>query len=168
MDWWCRVMTLNQFVEKYNGTKVGDGQCVALVKQYEQDVLDLIPQAVGNAHQYYDDFYDEPFLYENFDRITYNGSNVPNIGDIIIWSTAVGGGYGHIAIVYENISSSSFTSFDQNWNTPLVCNIENHNYNNVLGWIRKKGIVPPIPTIKKKSKFPWAALTNRIRNKRDI
>lgn len=163
-------MTLQEFVNTYNGTTVGDGECVALVKQYEQDVLGLTPQAVGNAHQYYDDFEEQPFLYNNFDRITYNGSNVPNVGDIIIWSTAVGGGNGHIAIVYENISSSSFTSFDQNWNEPHKCTIENHNYDNVLGWIRKKGIIPPIPIpiTKKKSKFPWAVLRNRIRNKRDI
>lgn len=161
-------MTLQEFVNTYNGTTVGDGECVALVKQYEKDVLGLTPQAVGNAHQYYDDFEEQPFLYNNFDRITYNGSNVPNVGDIIIWSTAVGRGNGHIAIVYKNISSSSFTSFDQNWNKPHKCTIENHNYDNVLGWIRKKGIIPPIPITKKKSKFPWAALTNRIRNKRDI
>lgn len=161
-------MTLQEFVNTYNGTTVGDGECVALVKQYEQDVLGLTPQAVGNAHQYYDDFEEQPFLYNNFDRITYNGSNVPNVGDIIIWSTAVGGGNGHIAIVYENISSLSFTSFDQNWNKPHKCTIENHKYDNVLGWIRKKGIIPPIPITKKKSKFPWAVLINRIKNKRDI
>ena len=138
-------MNLQEFVNTYNGTKVGSGQCVALIKQYEHDVLGLVPQAVGNAHQYYDDFYDKPFLYENFERITYNQNNLPQIGDIIIWSTAVGGGFGHIAIVYENITNTRFTSFNQNWNTPLKCAIENHNYNNILGWIRKKGTTPPSP-----------------------
>lgn len=148
-------MTLDQFVNLYNGTKVGDGQCVALVKRYEHDVLGLVPQSVGNAHDYYDNFYNQPFLYNNFVRITYTGSNVPNIGDIIVWNTNYGGGNGHIAIVYENITSSSFTSFDQNWNIPLHCEITNHNYKNVLGWLRLKGSVPPEPTIKNKSIKKW-------------
>lgn len=160
MDWRCKIMNLQEFVNTYNGTTVGGGQCVALIKQYEQDVLGLVPQAVGNAHQYYDDFYEEPFLYENFDRISYNQNNLPQIGDIIIWSTAVGGGFGHIAIVYENITNTTFTSFDQNWNTPLKCAIENHKYNNILGWIRKKGTTPPSPVLNKSIK-KWFYLKSK-------
>ena len=72
-------MTLQEFVNKYDGTKVGTGQCVALVQQYELEVLNLTPQAVGNAHDYYDNFYNQPFLYENFNRITYTGNNLPEI-----------------------------------------------------------------------------------------
>ena len=81
----------------------------------------------------------------------------------------MGDGYGHIAIVYENINNSNFTSFDQNWNTPLLCNIEVHNYNNILGWIRKKGSIPPTPTPTqiKKQKFPWVIYTNIFRRKRN-
>lgn len=169
-------MTLQEFVNKYNGTKVGDGQCVALVKQYEQEVLGLTPQAVGNAHDYYDNFYNQPFLYNNFDRIEYTGGNLPSVGDIIVWSTAVGGGYGHIAIVYRNINSSNFTSFDQNWNTPLRCNIEQHNYNHILGWLRKKGTTPdpdpgpePEPTPdENKKKFPWVLYSRKLKQKRTI
>ena len=170
-------MTLQEFVSKYNGTRVGDGQCVALVKQYEQEVLGLTPQAVGNAHDYYDNFYNQPFLYNNFDRYTYNGTNLPSNGDIIVWSTAVGGGYGHIAIVYQNVTSSNFVSFDQNWNTPLRCKIENHTYRNILGWLRKKGSSPspeppdpgpeppsPTPSFTKKTKFKWVLYARKLRN----
>ena len=32
-------MTLQEFGNTYNGTKVGDGRCVGLIKQYEEDVL---------------------------------------------------------------------------------------------------------------------------------
>ena len=70
-------MTLLEFVNLYNGSKVGDGQCVALIKLYESEVLGLTPVAVGNAHAYYDDYENQEFLNKNFDRITYNGTNIP-------------------------------------------------------------------------------------------
>lgn len=71
-------MTLSEFVNTYLGVQVGDGECVALIKQYEADVLGLTPQAVGNAVDYYRNFYNEPFLYNNFSRIEYLGSEIPN------------------------------------------------------------------------------------------
>ena len=137
-------MNLNDFVNTYNGTRVGTGQCTELIKQYEPDVLGLPSTAVGNAHQYYDNYYSTPFLYNNFDLHAYTGSNTPIPGDIIVWNTNVGSGNGHVAIVYTNVSNSGFTSFDQNWNTPLQCNIETHSYNNVSGWLRSKS--SPTPT----------------------
>lgn len=160
-------MTLDEFVTKYDGTKVGDGQCVALIKQYESDVLGIVPESVGNAHQYYDNYENEPFLYNNYNRYENDGINLPKVGDLIVWSTAVGSGAGHIAIAYQNIENNSFVSFDQNWNTPLKCNIETHNYNNILGWLRFKSYepIPPVPLLKKK-KFNWAVFTKNIRKRR--
>lgn len=70
-----------------------------------------------------------------------------------MWSTEVGGGAGHVAICYDSISSESFRSFDQNWNTPLECNIETHTYNHVLGWLRLKGSTPPTPQPTNKHKW---------------
>ena len=137
-------MNLTQFINTYNGTKVGTGQCVALIKQYEEDVLGLTATAVGNAHEYYDNYSNTPFLYNNFYRFTYNGSNTPIPGDVVVWNTNAGGGNGHIAIAHENITTTNFKSFDQNWNTPLKCNIETHSYNNVSGWLRLKNT--PLPT----------------------
>ena len=159
-------MTLNEFVEKYNGTKVGDGQCVALIKKYESEVLGITPVAVGNAHNYYDNYENEKFLYTNYNRYENNGVNLPKAGDLIVWSTAVGGGAGHIAIAYREIKKDSFISFDQNWNTPLLCNIETHSYSNVLGWLRFKSYEPVPSEIIKKKKFNWSVFTNNIRKRR--
>lgn len=144
-------MTLNEFVNTYNGTRVGNGQCPALILQYEGDVLGLTPTGVGDAHQYYDNFYNTPFLYNNFDRYTYDGTNTPQAGDIVVWNTNVAPPYGHVDIAYRNITNSGFTSFSQNWGTPLECSLVNHNYVNVLGWLRPKS-TPPTPT-RRKSKF---------------
>ena len=70
-------MTLTEFVNTYTGVQVGDGQCVALIKQYESDVLNLTAQSVGNAVDYYRNFYNEPFLYNNYNLITYTGTEIP-------------------------------------------------------------------------------------------
>lgn len=156
-------MTIQEFVTNNLNSTIGDGQCVALILKYENDVLNLTPTGVGNAHDYYDLFDTTPFLYNNFNKFTYNGSNKPEIGDIIVWNTNVGGGYGHVDIAYQNISNTSFIGFDQNWNSPLRTSIENHNYNNVLGWLRKKSPSPPIPTTFKKSKFPFVLYARKLR-----
>lgn len=138
-------MDLGTFVNTYNGTRVGTGQCVALIKQYESDVLGLTPQAVGNAHDYYDNFENTPFLYNNFTKIPRNGSNTPQPGDVVVWNTNVGDGYGHIDIAYMNISTQSFTSFAQNWNSYKKCSIDSHTYNNVSGWLRPNNATPYTP-----------------------
>ena len=70
-------MTLQEFVNTYNGTKVGGGQCVDLILQYQQDVQNLTPTWAGNAVDYYRDYYTEPFLYNNYDLITYTGTEQP-------------------------------------------------------------------------------------------
>ena len=70
-------MTLQEFINTYLGVQVGDGQCVALIKQYESDVLNLTPQSVGNAVDYYREFYNTPFLYNNYNRIDYTGTEIP-------------------------------------------------------------------------------------------
>lgn len=147
-------MTLTEFISKYNGTKVGDGQCVALIKQYETDVLGLTPVPVGNAHQYFDDFENQPFLYNNFQKIPFQ-NNLPIEGDIVVWNTNVGSGAGHVAIAVNNINEETFNSFDQNWNTPLLCSLETHTYNNVVGWLR------PNTNITKKSNKKWLLARNK-------
>lgn len=158
-------MTLQEFVNTYNGTTVGSGQCVALITRYESDVLGLVPQVVGDGHQYYDDYYTNPFLYNNFDRYTYNGQNKPEPGDIVVWNTNVVPPYGHVDIAYRYITTTNFQSFSQNWGTPLECSLVNHNYTNVSGWLRKKnGPVPPTPTFeRKKFNFVLFGYQNKLR-----
>ena len=157
-------MTLDEFVAFYDNKQVEfDGlylyQCVDLVEQYMQDVLGLtVVTGIGNAHDYYDNFPTIPFLYDNFERIPYMGVNLPQKGDIMVWSDAVGGGAGHISIAYKDITSSSFVCFGQNWTMHERSSLEPHsNYNNVLGWLRSKS-TPPIPPIsgeEKKKGWKW-------------
>lgn len=148
-------MTLDEFVTTYNGTKVVDGQCVALIKRYEEEVLGIEGKAIGNAHNYYDNYETEEFLYTNYIRIEKTEENYPQKGDLVVWNTNVGNGAGHIAIAYSDFSTTSFKSFDQNWSQPLLCTLETHSYNNVSGWLRFRGTTPEPSKRTKKHKFPW-------------
>jgi hypothetical protein len=64
---------------------------------------------------------------------------LPVAGEIAVWDGDVGGGAGHIAVVTAQGLQTSFKSLDQNWSKPLYITQETHNYNNVRGFIRKKG-----------------------------
>ncbi len=39
----------------------------------------------------------------------------------------------------EKANQSAFTSFDQNWPEKSLCHFQNHSYNGVVGWLRRKG-----------------------------
>lgn len=74
----------------------------------------------------------------------------------MVWSTAVGGGAGHISIAYEDITNSSFICFGQNWTIHERTSLEPHsNYNNVLGWLRSKTTPPPTPVYRRSKGWKW-------------
>lgn len=138
-------MTYQEFLNKYNGKAIDfDGyygnQCMDLYRQYVKEVLEL-PQSPGvnGAKDVW-----TTYLKDKYDRIDNTPTGVPQQGDIIIWGVGVGP-YGHIA-VFDNGDADSFESFDQNWPVNSLCHLQKHNYNGVLGWLRKKATdVPPPP-----------------------
>lgn len=156
-------MTLQEFANVYNHRTVGNGQCPALVNRYMLDVLGIEPGFFGDAHNYYDEYEDSAFLRENFIKIPV-GTKRLEPGDIVVWNTNVAPPYGHVDICYEDVTTTSFTSFSQNWGTPLECSFVVHNYTNVLGYLRFRN-VPGDYSLKNKG-FKWVLYTNKINNKR--
>ena len=137
-------MTFDDFIKKYTGIGIDFDKYYGfmymdLVEQYNQDVVGA-PRLYGNAvdvwNNYPKDFYT---------RIENKPDNAPDEGDIIIWSQGVGQ-FGHIAICKES-DFAKFISFDQNWPVGSVCHFQDHNYTNVLGWLKPKAqvITPPVP-----------------------
>lgn len=139
-------MNLDEFIKKYQGKKVwhsGASQCVALARQYVNDILKF-PQwaTVGSAYQILD-----IASIKYYTKIRNTLSGVPKKGDIIIWQKSYGG-YGHIAIVVS-ADINGVLSFDQNHTGNLdPCQLVNHNYNLVLGWLRPKISQPKESTMK--------------------
>ena len=128
-------MTLQQFIDKYNGKKIDyDGfygaQCMDLYRQYVKEVLEF-PQSPGveGAKDVWD-----TYLKDKYTRVSNTPDGVPEAGDIVIWGIGAGT-YGHIAIFIEG-TTGSFKSFDQNWPVGSSCHIQGHYYSNVLGWLK--------------------------------
>ncbi len=129
-------MTTQEFLNQYLGQGVDfDGyygdQCVDEVQFYNRDVIGA-PSLTGNAadiwNTYPQDFYD---------RIDNAPDNFPQFGDIVIWSGNLNGGPGHIAIAIAG-NVNTFLSLDQNWVKGDPCKGVNHDYGNVLGFLRPK------------------------------
>src|SRR3990167_9367950 len=132
------MITFDQFIQKYSGKYIDyDGyygyQCMDLYRQFVKEVYGCqqSPPVSGAAKVW--DTYNKDF----FTSISNGPVNYPNRGDIIIWNTKAGGGYGHIAIAMDS-TSMTFNSFDQNWPVGSRCHKQPHNYTNVLGWLTPK------------------------------
>lgn len=127
-------MTIQQFIEKYNGQYVevagsanAQNQCVDLVNAYLRDVLSHTIVEWTNARDF-------PAKLTDFDWIQNTPDGVPQEGDIVVWQN---NSVGHIAIFIEG-SSSSFRSFDQNYPTGSPSHVQSHTYIAQMCWGRPK------------------------------
>jgi hypothetical protein len=137
-------MTLQSFVDtfikKYLGKQVEyhsfggtdtHFQCVDLVNQYIKE-LGLTPVIGTNAKDF-----PSKVSSKEFEVLKNTPDFKPIVGDIAIWSGAVGGGSGHIAIVRDNKATlSMFNSVDQNWSRTKYVTLESHSYKNVTHFLR--------------------------------
>ena len=135
------TMTFDEFIKKYLGEAVDfDGscgvQCVDFAKMFIKYVLGITPKAIGNAHAYFDDFYEHKFLKNNFLRIKNTPDFVPMKGDICVWGKSLNG-YGHIAIATGEGDTKHFFTYDQNWGGKTIKMVA-HDYKHFLGVLRPK------------------------------
>ena len=134
-------MNLKTFVAKHKGEKVEfdgkyDFQCVDLVQFYQRDVLGG-PRFSGNAKDYARNQHPSHFILRK-NTPWY----IPPRGAIAVWTSKVGGGFGHNAIVLAS-SLMRFTSLDQNWPTGAPVTEVTHSYRHVCCFLvpRKKDIL---------------------------
>lgn len=125
---------LAAFVSKYtNAPGVGDtdpnrGQCVGLIEVWI-DTLKL-PHIWGNAA---DLLANAPLA--SYGRV-YNGpTDFPMPGDIVVWGSAWGGGFGHTGIAVT-AHVMSLTAFQQNDPTDSPPHLKVYTYSGILGWLR--------------------------------
>lgn len=162
-------MTLNEFITKYSGQTKGyptdssyKGECLSIVKLYIQEKYGFPapPSGSNSAYGYWSNF---PHPLSNyFTKIANSPTNFPKQGDIVIWNTKVGNGYGHIAIVTK-ADQNSFESFEQNWGGKHA-HLVTHNYQNVVGWLTPKEVeMPDCDEIRKARDDHWNRLSLIIR-----
>lgn len=126
-------MNVAEFFVAYAGLFVdfdgADGpQCVDLAQYYNRDVIGG-PPLTGNACDIWATY---PRAF--YSEVTNTPANFPALGDVVIWSGVLNGGFGHIAIASSG-DGSSFISFDQNWPEGSACHFQQHDYSYVLGWL---------------------------------
>ncbi len=132
------MLTLQQFITKYTGVKCGNtnenfGQCVGLISLWQDNL--------GASHEYGN----AKDLLNNADQtkfnVIYNSPfNAPKPGDILVFNSSWGGGYGHTGIV-TSASVWSFSLFEQNNPlnaAPHVLAHSTSDYFSVLGWLHPK------------------------------
>lgn len=126
-------MKLIEKWEKNRPTSVGDGECVALVKFYEKDVLGFDEYfGIKYAREYFTKF-NETNLKNHYDLYTLK-NGLPLRGDVLVFDY---GQYGHLAIAWENGNPLGVYSIEQNW-IPKKVGFQNHTYSKMLGYLRKK------------------------------
>lgn len=127
------VIDLPTFIRAHLGAaRTGDtpgnmGQCVGLVEVW----LDANnkPRIPGNAVD----------LIGNADRKVYKATpnlynNYPPPGAVVTWSSAMGGGFGHCAVVVAS-NSMHLAVFEQNSPDGSPPVVSTHGYENVTGWL---------------------------------
>jgi CHAP domain./Cpl-7 lysozyme C-terminal domain./N-acetylmuramoyl-L-alanine amidase. len=137
------LMTFDEYFKKYNGVGIDfDGQysyqCFDLANDYAVKVLGAKPFIGMYAYEIYTNFNNQPSK-DMYKRIANTPEFVPKKGDIIVWSKALNGTAGHVAICDGVGDTTYFYSYEENWDgmnhpTERV----RHNYNYILGVLRPK------------------------------
>lgn len=134
-------MRFNDFVKKYLGkTTDFDGaygvQCVDLAKLYIDKVIGVVPQSIGNAHAYWDNF-KQTYLKKYFKAIPYKKGVKAKKGDLVVWGKYYNGKseHGHIAIATGKQTDTTITTYDQNWGGSQMKEVV-HSLDGVKGFLR--------------------------------
>lgn len=153
---------IQEILNKFIGSAVdGDGypvgakyQCTDWVARFVKEAFDKNTTRMrvsGGAKDIFLDWPNSFVLPEwNTERIYNAPDNFPLQGDIIVWNSNMGGGYGHTAVV-ESANVNTVTVIEQNggsgWGNGKGNDaIRRHlygDYTNVLGWVRIAPIIVP-------------------------
>lgn len=136
-------MTLDEFIKKYEGKEdVGNtpgniDQCVGLVMVWVEELG--LPHFWGHAKDLYANAPEQHFI-----KIPNSPDAYPIEGDILVYGSSWGGGYGHTGIIVSsNPQEDSYKIFEQN--IPLEQNprvVTRDNWNGAIGWLRPKVYTP--------------------------
>lgn len=135
------MKSLTEFIAYYNNkgdignTLENKGQCVGLAFAW---LLNLNhSHFYGHAKDLYNNAPDSEYT-----KIRNTSSAYPIAGDVIIWNSTAGGGYGHVAVVIgSSKEDDSVTVFEQNNPTNAPCRVYTYkNWKGIIGWLRPKNL----------------------------
>lgn len=129
------VMTLNEFISKYNGKKwdwdgVYGAQCFDLFQFYNRDMFGGGFVSGNGAVDIW-----STYPTNIYTKIPNSPTGYPLPGDVMIWGTNYGP-WGHVAIVTK-ANVDNFTCLSQNDPVGRETYLKDYpNYSGVLGWLR--------------------------------
>lgn len=144
------------WMDSKNGTTIYDGgsQCVAAFNSYLRiwgisSPISKYP--VNYAYQIFN--YNAP---DGWQKIS--GSGNYQVGDIVIWDSSVGGGAGHVGMVYST-SGGTVKIFDQNYVAKSVCGIHNIAQTGAIRGVKTLKLdIPLVP----ETRINWAFMPLHI------
>src|SRR5690606_2711656 len=107
-------------------------QCVDLANYYIDKVMGLSAIIGVNAK----DFPEK--ITSGLEYVANTPDYIPGESELAVWNGRVGSGAGHIAVTLKGCTKTVLKTIDQNWSKKQEITLENHNYNNIRGFIRKK------------------------------
>lgn len=111
-------MYFDDYIKKFVGQKIDYDkvygvQCVDLIKHYIKNVLEIEPQSIGNALDYYNKRYSSDYLATNFKWLDYKKGFKFKKGDIIVFkSQSI---FGHIGLCSGEYGKRGVWVYDENY-----------------------------------------------------
>lgn len=134
-------MTLNEFVQKYNGKtidydKAYGAQCVDVFRQYCADVLNIAHTGgVNGAKDLFLDYFKMPKEQKYFSLVEERKAPKYKAGDVLVWNSTKTNQYGHVAILLAEMSGDLIV-FEQNGIKQDGAKIILRTKENLLGALR--------------------------------
>ena len=138
-------MTLAKFIKTWQGKLVRDGQCVALYRQYIQDVWKIPAlEGLGNnggaeglISRHYTDVgpTSRKFL-EVIDRCA-----KPKAGDVAVFGATATNKFGHVGVVVKVIDEKKIQLFDADGlSKDKLARLSTWDRNRVIGYLRPRKV----------------------------
>ena len=136
------------FMERHRGHRVGGGSCVQIYRRYIKEVWKLRPLeglgddggAEGLFTRYETDV--GPRSRKYLERIAYDGTNLPQPGDAVIYAATATNRWGHVGI-FEKPSATAghIIIYDQHGfgsQAEAGAQSRKRSMEGLLGWLRKR------------------------------
>ena len=142
------IRRFKAFREKHRGHRVRGGSCVLLYRQYIEEVWKLPPLeglgSDGGAEGLFTRYETDvgPRSRKHLERIAYDGSNLPQPGDVVIYAATATNRWGHVGIFEKPAATAgNIIIYDQHGfgsQAKAGAQSRKRSMKGVLGWLRKR------------------------------
>ena len=138
-------MTFDEWVKAYKNVKIDYDkvygvQCVDLIKSFVKNVLEVSPESIGHAIEYYNKRNTSSYLKKNFTNYDYKKGFKFKKGDVLVLKGS--SIFGHIAVCTGQYDSSGVYAYDENY--------KGKGYGMTLRYYEYKGYYKPLNILRPK------------------